>query len=258
MKYKIFIITVIFSVYNTVFAQINIQNELNKILSTENVEQRIILADTFCVQLAKMIRIDATAKKIDAPKRISQLFSKDKTVGIYTWSIPAERGIYKYYGIIKSPKGIFILQDVNINSENIANKKLTSGAWYGAVYYDIIETNIDGKNAYTLLGNNLQGILSNRKIIDVLSFDDEKPVFGADIFENQDYYRLIFEYNARSSMHLVYEKDRQMIIYSLLVPINPMFEGDYRFYVSDTSCDGLIYKNGKWTLVEGVPFERGN
>jgi hypothetical protein len=238
------------------FAQNDMQNELNKILAIENVEQRIIAADTFCTKLANIINANTKAEKIDAPQRISQLFSTDKNIGIYTWSIPTEPRMFKYYGIVKSPKGIFILQDVNINNKYITDEKFTNSQWYGAVYYDIVETGMNGKKVYTLLGNDLKGFLSNKKIIDVLSFDDEEqPVFGAEIFEKQDYYRLIFEYSARSTMHLVYDKKQQMIIYSLLVPLNPAFEGDYRFYVADTSCDGLIYKNGKWTLIENVMLD---
>jgi hypothetical protein len=239
--------------YNKIYAQNDMQNELNKILAIENVEQRIILADTFCAKFAKIINVSAEDGKIDVSQRISQLFSNDKTVGIYTWCVPTERGMYKYYGIVKSPKETFILQDVNINNKYMTDEKFVNGKWYGAVYYDIVETSMNGKKAYTLLGNDLKGFLSNKKIIDVLSFDDEdKPVFGAEIFEESNTYRLIFEYNARSSMHLVYNKKQQMIVYNLLVPTNPAVEGDYRFYIPDISCDGLIYKNGKWTRVEDV------
>ncbi|MDR1348165.1 MAG: hypothetical protein LBJ63_07045 [Prevotellaceae bacterium] len=259
MKYKFIIIATMFSVflqYSKIYAQDYMQNELSKILAIENVEHRIISADAFCAKLADIISASAKAEKIDASQRISQLFSKDKNVGIYTWSIPTEPRMFKYYGIVKSPKGMFILQDVNTNNKYMTDEKFTNNKWYGAVYYDIVEISMNGKKSYTLLGNDLKGFLSNKKIIDVLSFDDEeKPVFGAEIFEKQDYHRLIFEYNARSTMHLVYDKKQQMIIYSLLVPMNPAFAGDYRFYVADTSCDGLIYKNGKWTLVENVMLD---
>jgi hypothetical protein len=236
-----------------IFAQGNIQNELNRILADENAEQRIISADTFCTRLADMISVGVNAEKIDAPKRISQLFSKDKTVGIYTWSIPTERGMYKYYGIVKSPKGIFILTDVNVNNEYMLDEKFTNGRWYGAVYYDIVEIDISGKKAYTLLGNDLKGILSNKKVIDVLSFDDdEKPVFGATVFKEENSRRLVFEYNARSTMHMQYNAENAMIVYSILVPQNSMLEGDYRFYIPDISCDGLKYKDGKWMHLENV------
>jgi hypothetical protein len=56
-----------------------------------------------------------------------------------------------------------------------------------------------------------------------------------------------------------YNIEKKMIIYNFLVPVNPNFEGDYRFYVPDISYDGLIFKNGKWTLVEGIiTFERND
>ncbi|MDR2292713.1 MAG: hypothetical protein LBE11_04480 [Prevotellaceae bacterium] len=260
MKYKFLIPLTIFSAFlscSRIFAQTDIQNELNKILAIENVEQRIISADTFCAKFAEIVKIGIKAEKIDAPQRISQLFSEDKNVGIYTWSIPTERGMYKYYGIVKSPKGIFILQDANLKNEYMTDEKFTDGKWYGAVYFDIIETNLNGTKAYTLLGNDLKGILSNKKIVDVLTFDnEEKPVFGATIFEKPNHFRLIFEYNVRSVMYLRYNHEKKMIIYSFLIPINPGFEGDYRFYVADLSYDGLIYRNEKWTLVENVTLEK--
>ncbi|MDR1983389.1 MAG: hypothetical protein LBQ28_00980 [Prevotellaceae bacterium] len=259
MKYKIFIIIMFATLLqsNKIFAQNSLQKELDEIFIEENIEQRIRLADTFCNKLANMINIGENAERIDAPRRVSQLFSKDKNIGIYTWSIPTERGMYKYYGIVKSPKGIFILQDININDEYMTDEKFTNNKWFGAVYYDIIEININDKKAYTLLGNDLKGIVSNKKIIDVLTFDDdEKPVFGAEIFEKPNHQRLIFEYNARSAMYLRYNREKKMIIHDFLAPVNPVFEGDYRFYVADFSYDGLIYKNGKWTLLENISVER--
>jgi len=259
MKYK-FIITIISFIAifssNKISAQSELQTEINSIIAEENVERRIQLADTFNIKLRDIISVEEKAKKIDVPERISQLFSKDNNVGIYTWCIQTQRGMYKYYCILKSPKGTFILEDVN-GDENIATEKLIENNWYGAVYYDIIDIDIDGKKAYTLIGNDLKGILSNKKIIDVLSFDDDgNAVFGAPIFENKLQQRLIFEYSARSTMYMRYNEDMKMIIYNFLIPIDPNFARDHRFYVPDSSYDGLVYKNGVWTLQENVTFDR--
>ncbi|MDR3227300.1 MAG: hypothetical protein LBT56_06475, partial [Prevotellaceae bacterium] len=169
MKYKIFVITATVAAFLSSYkisAQTDLTNELNTILAKENTEQRIKSADTFCNKIAELISVGAKAQKLDIPQRISQLFSKDKNTGIYTWSMPTERGMYKYYGIIKSPYGIFILQDVNENNEYMINEKFENNKWYGAVYYNIIETDVNGKKAYTLLGNDLKGILSSKKVID--------------------------------------------------------------------------------------------
>jgi hypothetical protein len=259
MKYKIFIlITTLATVLcgEKIAAQ-DLQNELSAILAEENVDMRIKSADTFNNKLVDIIKRGAKAEKVDIPQRISQVISRDKSVGIYTWSVPTVRGMYKYYGILKSPKGIFILDDVNINNEYMSNEKFTDSKWYGAIYYDIIETTINGKRAYTLLGNDLKGMLSKKKVIEILSFDgNENPVFGANIFADKDNCRIIFEYNARSSMYMRYSSELKTIVYNFLVPVNPNFEGDYRFYVADITYDGLKLKNGKWTKVENVVFER--
>jgi len=259
MKYKIFILTALFTAIfvNEKIAAQDLQNELNAILSEKNVEIRIKLADTFNTKLADIIKLGANAEKIDIPQRISQTVSRDKNVGIYTWSLPTERGMYKYYGILKSPKGTFILDDINTNNEHLSNEKFTDYKWYGAIYYDIIEIAINGKRAYTLLGNDLKGVLSSKKVIEILSFDNNgNPVFGDNVFDGKDNCRMIFEYNARASMYMRYHPEIKTIVYNFLIPINPNFEGDYRFYVADSSYDGLTFKNGKWTFVEYVVFER--
>ena len=259
MKYKIFILTATIAAILTngkIVAQ-QLQNELNAVFAEEKIDVRIKLADTLNVKLADIIKLGAKAEKIDVPQRISQIVSRDKSVEIYTWSLPTERGMYKYYGIVKSPKGTFILDDINTSNEHMSNEKFTDSKWYGAVYYDIVEIVISGKRAYTLLGNDLKGILSSKKVIEILSFDDKgNPVFGDNVFENKDNCRIIFEYNARSSMYLRYHPEIKTIVYNPLEPVNPNFEGDYRFYVPDYSYDGLTFKNGKWTFVEDVTFNR--
>jgi hypothetical protein len=262
MKYN-FLITIaaFFAIFssNKISAQSELHTELKSILAIENTEQRIRLADTFNNKLKDIISAEKEAKKIDIPERISQVFSQDKCVRIYTWCIRTERGMYKYYGILKTPKGTFLLEDVNINNENITAEKLTDNKWYGAVYFDIIEIDVNGKKSYTLLGNDLKGALSNKKIIDVLSFnDDENPVFGASVFEKKSEQRLIFEYNVRSTMYMHYNKLMKMIIYEILIPMSEEFADDHRFYVPDNSYDGLTFKNEVWTLSEDVTFEEEN
>lgn len=259
MKYNFFILIIISALIfkgSNIAAQ-DLQKELDAILVEENVAERMKLADTFSTKLANILKLGTKAEKIDIPQRISQVVAPDKRIGIYTWSIPTEKGMYKYYGILKSPKGVFILDDVNTDNKSMSSEKFTDNKWYGAIYYDIVKISAGGKPAYTLLGNDLKGILSNKKIIEILSFDsNDNPVFGENVFEGNDNCRIIFEYNARSSMYMRYRHDLKMIVYNFLVPVNPNFEGDYRFYVADISYDGLTFKNGKWTLVENVVFER--
>jgi hypothetical protein len=64
--------------------------------------------------------------------------------------------------------------DVTINqADTIAD----NFGWMGAVYYRIVQTSYQNKNYYTLLGYDENNIRSNKKIIEVLTFENDKPIF---------------------------------------------------------------------------------
>ena len=55
----------------------------------------------------------------------------------------------------------------------------TRDRWIGAVYYNMIKTSHNGKNYYTLFGFDDNQVRSNKKWIDVLTFDSRNmPQFG--------------------------------------------------------------------------------
>jgi hypothetical protein len=193
----------------------------------------------------------------DSLKTVSKILSPDKQVKIYTWIyISRNEEAYKYYGIIqrKSKKTgevkLIGLTDVKIPAEDAIQSELKSDSWYGAVYYEILQSK-SGKNTfYTLLGWQGNDRFTTRKVIDVLIFDVWNNItFGAPVFLNQEgkkQYRMIFEYSADAVMTLRYDKRKKMIIFDHLSPSTPAAKGQFRYYGPDFTYDGLYFKKGLW------------
>jgi hypothetical protein len=92
-----------------------------------------------------------------------------------------------------------------------------------------------------------------RKFIDILSFNSKGELeFGDALFKNTDrkLKRVVFSFGATGSMHLLYDKKYNKIIFDHLSPSRPEYEGDYRYYGPDFSYDGFKFSKGKWVFQE--------
>lgn len=194
----------------------------------------------------------------DSVKSISILRSDDNRFRIFTWHLRSDDGTYRYYGAIqvnnKEKLELYPLFDYSNQINNPEDTLLTKDTWYGAHYYDIITVTQDKKiKKYILLGWKGNSLKTTKKVIDVLSFTKEgNPEFGADFFvlKNKKPKRIIFEYNAQTSMMLRYLDHKKWIVYDHLAPPNNANIGQYEVYGPDLSYDGLKYKKGKWILME--------
>ncbi len=170
----------------------------------------------------KLEAVFSTERSFDFPydsiKKISTLESPDKKFKIFTWAIPKENNTFEYFGYILYPdKSVFSKKFVALidNTDKIAspeNVVTDTKNWFGAIYYKIILTHFQGKKHYTLLGWKGNNQITNKKVIDVLSFKSSGiPSFGAMLFRKSKdkSTRIIFEYSSRTSMLLRY--DKQMI-----------------------------------------------
>ncbi|MCE3279564.1 MAG: hypothetical protein K0S44_1755 [Bacteroidetes bacterium] len=198
-------------------------------------------------------------------KDLSILRSPDNKFRIIHWHLEKSDGTFEYFGFIQSKhsetkKGLFKksktetiqlypLTDRSSEIKNPENTITDNKKWYGMRYYKIIHTKTRTKNYYTLLGWDGNDKFSQKKIIDVLTFDNTGiPRFGADIFNYGKKYpkRVIFEYSATCSMSLKYSSKKDSIVFAHLAPIKPTLEGQYQYYCSDMSFDGFGFKKGKW------------
>lgn len=199
-------------------------------------------------------------------KHVGIIYSDKRDLRIISWNLPYNDRTHKYFGFIqyKKSKRKTLLFELYDKSEEIKNPEiavLSNQNWYGALYYKIIENKYRGNTYYTILGSDLNDLLSKKKIIEILSFDrNDNPVFGKNVFKNKlgAVTRVIFEYNAQANMVLTYDKDKEMIIYDHLSPSKPSLTGQFEFYGPDFSYDGLKFERGIWNLYSDIDVRNYN
>lgn len=201
----------------------------------------------------------------DSVKTVSLIYAPDKQFRIFTWHVMNEDGSYRYYGTIQLNTGtlkMFPLTDYTPFIKSPEDSSYTSQKWFGAQYYKIIK---EGKENpyYVLLGWKGNTVKTTKKVIEVLSFKNNAPVFGLPIFEGNQKTRkrVVFEYSRQASMLLRYVPEKQLIVFDHLSPRDPKFKADYSFYGPDLTYDGYQLKNGKWNFVQdldmrNIPEER--
>lgn len=195
-------------------------------------------------------------QELDSVPYLGKLVSKDKNLKIINWNLVYEDGSFEYFGYLihyNTEKMIFDVFPLCDKSKEITNGEeavLTAQTWWGALYYQIIETEYKNMKYYTLLGWDGYNEFKNRKLIEILHFSQNgSPKFGASIFskgKNENKRRIIFEYTNRASMALVYEDNANMIVFDHLSPSEPAYKDQFQYYGPDGSYDVLKFKRGKW------------
>ena len=200
----------------------------------------------------------------DSLKRISVLKASDNSFRIITWFVPLNDGTYRYYGTIQmaTTDGKLKLFPLNDATHSLVDPNVITDHknWLGARYYEMIPMIVNGKQPYFILlgwkGNNLK---TSKKVIDVLSFEKNEPVFGKNIFETAKNSalknRVIFEYSKQNAMTLIWDKKVNMIVFDHLAPYEPKMTGNFEFYGSDLSFDAYKLTWGKLSLSENVPLK---
>lgn len=198
----------------------------------------------------------------DSISWLGHVESPDQQLRIFTWNIVTEDIRYKYFGYIqimgkdKKAYHVYPLND-NCDLDNkSAQKVYTAGQWYGCLIYKILFNRFKGQDYYTLLALDYNDALSNKKLIDVLWFDEKgNPVFGKPIFKTDNgtvVNRVIFEYNAQAVMSVKWDERVHMIVCDHLSPIQSSMTGNYRFYGPDFSFDAYRFENGIWVYVPDI------
>jgi hypothetical protein len=123
------------------------------------------------------------------------------------------------------------------------------------LYYDIIQTEMEGKAYYTLLGFDAYDNRITHKLIEVVHFEKDQPVFGGDFFAyppDETYpeapvKRFIYSYKKGANAIIRYEKEARAIVLSELASItNDLKEKSTLVPTGDEVY--FIWKNGKWIM----------
>src|ERR1700761_7390638 len=112
----------------------------------------------------------------DSLTTISRLYAPDSTFRIFTWQFQKDNLLYLQEGAIQinQPDGslkLFPLFDVSMFTGRPNDSVRTRRNWIGAIYYKIIMKTWQGKKYYTLLGFDDYSETSNKKWMEVLTFN---------------------------------------------------------------------------------------
>jgi len=210
---------------------------------------------------------------LDSINGITCIVSDDGKFRVFTWNVPVSDGTNKYFGFIqlKLDSSFVIPLQSSVNAAaDFDTKQLTPQMWYGAIYYKLIEVEIEGQEAYTLLGWDGYTSNSNRKFIDIVYFDKNGNLFfGMPVFKTEKGIktRVVLEYAEKANMLLRYDyqsimvkkgkkvkkENTWLIVMDRMAPMDPSLEGFRKYYVpTGDAYDGFIFRNGFWTLVEDI------
>jgi len=227
-------------------------------------EDRFNADSQFTKMLVRALKIkNSFYYPFDSLITVSRLVPEDSSFKIFTWQMVVTDNVTRQHGAIqmKTADGslrLFPLIDksaVTVNAEDTIGNNF---GWIGAVYYKLVEKHAFGKNYYTLLGYDENNISSNRKIIEILTFNNGEPVFGGSYFSFQDNSvikkyraRFIMEYKKNASPRLTYDPDQDMIIYEHLISESGEPQKKYT-YIPDGDYEGMVWRDGKWVHIQKV------
>lgn len=224
------------------------------IINSEDIEERITSCYYFIQTLKETLKIPGSYDyDFNTLKTVSVIRPDNDAFRIFTWNLLLDSGKYMYFGAIQMNNRdslvLYGLYDSSEYNKDIHYAEFDNRHWMGALYYQIHHYKYKRKDYYLVFGWDGQDSKTNRKIIDVLWFDDDnKPMFGKEIFnfEGDLQSRLIFDFADNAAMLCRYEESEKKIVFANLVPINPIYKDRYETYIPDGTYDYLIFKRGIW------------
>ncbi|HYF30007.1 MAG TPA: hypothetical protein VD993_02705 [Chitinophagaceae bacterium] len=196
---------------------------------------------------------------------ISKLYAPDSSFRIFTWQLQKDEYVYLQKGAIqmRTPDGslkLFPLHDVSMFSAKPADSVRSRENWVGAIYYKIILKTHNNKKYYTLLGFDDFSPTSNKKWMEVLTFNEKgEPVFGGPFFafaadsvkKAAVLPRFNIEYKKDARTTFNYDPELDLIVYDHLIS-----ESDEpnrkETYIPDGDFEGFKWENGRWVHVDKV------
>jgi len=202
--------------------------------------------------------------QFDSLPTISILMAPDSSFRIFTWQLAISENMVRHHGVIqmRTPDGSlkrYPLIDKTVITSHLHDTVANNFGWIGAIYYKIILKKENGRNYYTLLGFDANNIRSDRKIIEVLSFNNDEPIFGGRYFSfaanepqsKTPISRYVMEYKKDAGPRLSYDPELDMIIVEHLV--SESGEPNKKFtLVGDGDYEGFKWQGGRWVHIEKV------
>ena len=201
---------------------------------------------------------------LDSVLGISKLYAPDSAFRILSWSLSFDDYYSRQRAAIqmKTTDGslrLIPLRDYSEFTDKPLDSVRTKDNWIGAVYYNIIKTEHNGKPYYTLFGIDDHSVRSNKKWIEVLTFNDKnQPLFGGPLFtfekdsvKRAPQSRFAIEYKKEASTLVNFIEEEGMILVDHLISETDEPEKPYTF-IPDGDYEGFKWENGKWVHINKV------
>lgn len=225
-------------------------------------DTRVMYSERFARQLVRTLKIpNSYLYTFDSlQKLINILNSDDNSFRIFNWVIEPAKITRRYYGAIQLMQPQLKLIGLNDYSEQLdkglEDSTISGGKWFGALYYRIMTREVKGQKVHFLFGLNSGGMLSNRKVIDPMTFSPTGSgvTFGASVFgigshnfPKTPIKRFVLEYKKDVSASMNWDQERQMIVFDKLTSVSNDPNRKYT-YVPSGQYDGLYWANDMWNL----------
>lgn len=200
----------------------------------------------------------------DSLQTVSRLYAPDSSFRILTWQLKKDEYVFLQKGAIQmntrdGSLKLFPLFDASMFTAKPLDSARSNNNWIGAIYYRIVQKEYNGKKFYTLLGFDDFSISSNKKWMEVLTFNSAgQPVFGGPLISFKEdtvkrpvQSRFNIEYKKEANTVFNYDPELDMIIYDHL--ISETDEPKKKdTYIPDGDYEGFKWKDGQWVHVDKV------
>ena len=239
----------------------------DSMINAEQAGKRFLSDSQFVKTFVRALKIkNSFYYPFDSLLTVSRLYPADSSFRIFTWQLKKDEYMYYQKGAIqmRTQDGslkLYPLFDASMFTAKPQDSIRKRNNWIGALYYRIIQKSFNGKNYYTLLGFDDYTVSSNRKWMEVMSFDGQtgEPVFGGQVITFKDdtsklkpvLNRFVIEYKKEARTLFNYNPEMDMIIYDHL--ISETDQPDRKeTYIPDGDFEGFKWENGQWVHVDKV------
>lgn len=189
-----------------------------------------------------------------------------KTFRIFTWQIRDEKNIHKSYGYIQMKDGgvVELKDNVSAMSKDLEYETMDANNWFGCMYYNMKEFKTEKGIAYVLFGYDGLDDKNRIKIVEVLSFENGKPVFGADVFKIKDgarpdlKYRILVDYSALANVNCNYNEGMDMIVHDFLINRMGIASDGGPAKIPDGTYVGYQWDGKFWNYIEQLAHQVSN
>ena len=235
----------------------------DKMINAQDAPERFRSDSNFIRGLVRALKTsNSFYYPFDSLRTISHLYSPDSTFRIFTWQLKKDEYVYLQKGAIQintkdGQLKLFPLFDYSMYTGKPLDSVRTKDNWIGAIYYRMIMKENNGKKYYTLLGFDDFAVSSNKKWMEILTFNGRgEPVFGAPLISFKEdtarrpvQTRFNIEYKKEANTLLNYDPELDMIVFDHLISETDE-PAKKNTYIPDGSYEGFKWKNGQWVHVD--------